>query len=472
MRSGVTLAIDTAPLNSDPYWPADYDGCLVSEAIIRTLVSPWSPPDGSSVGEGAAIEIERQGSGDRWRVHLDTSLSWSDGEPLSVVHVIQSVMRIMDRQHSMLFRLLRIGDGGELPIQIVDESRVDFWFARPLSFAPALFALPQLAPRHLAGNHVGAPVLGDYELASESADEIVLTYHKHMREPAAVHRPERLTFKVFSRLESAIAGFSRGDVDISPITSFGPSEIEAFSNHKNHVARDILIFGALDFGVKATLKPELRHTLGMALDRGRITQSCPDLVRPFLGQTDPWYGEPSTAPGAPRTEPSGVLVDQVRAALGKEIEIPYADFNPNREIVTETCRQLAEVFGITATGRPLSYLQYVKAVISRRFALLYTLTVAEFPHPASLLMPWRSDNPNAQRLKFSDAILDDAIDRASESFDDEQHDLWRSADHRWLDLMPRIPLVQVRAHCVHSTRVSDVRLSASGLVDYRRLTLA
>ena len=473
MGSSVTLAIDAAPLSNDYYWPADYDGRFVAEGLIRTLVPAWPSAGSNSLERGAAAAIDCLDGGERWRIHLDTSLSWSNGESLSAAHIVQAVARVLDHPRSQLLQLLRTAGPGDLPIQVVDDSCVDFLFMRPLAFARKLFTVPQLAPQHVAGNQVGAPVLGDYELTSASQDSIVLARHSHSRQSPERHHPDRLIFKIFPQLASAISSFNRGEIDISPTTSFGPSEIAAFSSHEGHVAKDILIFGNLDFGDHASLDPDVRRTLGLSLDRNRITQSCGDLVRPFWAQTSPWYREEAAEPGLtiPPADPSGLQVDRVRAAVRTDIEIPYADFNPNQNIVTEICRQLSEIFGITAIPRPLGYRQYVKAALSRRFVMLYTLTAAEFSHPASLLLPWRSNSPNAQRLKFADAALDSAIDRASANSDDQQRALWRSADQRWLTLMPRIPLVQVRAHCVHGNRISDVRLSSCGLVDFGQLAL-
>ncbi|MFD9123326.1 ABC transporter substrate-binding protein [Kitasatospora sp. NPDC059571] len=468
------MALDSAPLSSDRHWPADYDARLVGESLIRTLVPAASDPGQVGIPTGgSATAVERLNRDGCWRVRLDESLHWSDGTGLSAADVLRSASRIAEHPRSTAFRLLFGGADRDFPVQAVDDATLEFTFARPLSFARELLTLPQLAPVHSAGGQIGAPSLGDYELAAMTENIIRVTRHAYAQEPSG-RNPESLEFRVHPQLADAMGAFSRGLVDISPTTSFGRAELAAFGSHKNLLSRNISIFGSLEFGAEApglASRPDLRHALGAALDRRRLVESCPGLVSEFWEQTGPWKRPAEVvSPGAP-VVPSGAQVDGIRAALGRELEIPYADFSPNGAIVSEVCRQLADLFGITAAPRPVSYRTYVRTVLSQRHSLLYTLTTADFPHPAALLLPWRSDSPHARRSGFADSALDGAIDEASAAID-RADELWRLADLRWLTLMPRVPLVQVRAHCVHSDRVSDVRLSAGGLIDFGRLALS
>jgi oligopeptide transport system substrate-binding protein len=461
MSANLTIALDSAPLNKDPHWPADYDGRLISAALTRPLL----PPGEADRTRGSALRAEYLERHDRWRVHLDTSLRWSDGTRLTSADVLLSAQRVLDRQHSMAFRLLH----GESPradaVRSAGTGCVDFSFARPISFAEDVLTLPQLAP----GRAALTSSLGAYQLIGTGDRSATLARNPYQR-PQEGEPAELLEFRFFPDVNHAINEYASGAVDVLPTTGMGTAELTLARGGHDIPFGDIPIFGCLDFGSKSSLlsgPPEVRHALGASLNRAAMARALPDLIRPYWTASGVWSND---ATAEPPVKPAPGQVDAVRRALGANVEIPFAAFRPNDEIVAGICGQLKSVFGIAASGRPLDYRQYARTVVSGDYSLMYTLTVADFCHPAALLLPWRSDSPHARRLGFRDTELDRRIDAAATSFDD-QDTLWRDADQRWLELMPRIPVIQVRAGTVHSDRVRGVRLGRDGLIDMDRLSL-
>ncbi|WP_327279287.1 ABC transporter substrate-binding protein [Streptomyces sp. NBC_00597] len=466
MDSGIVFALDSMPLNSDSHWPADYDARFVGEALLGAL--SVEAGDGS-LRTGSALAVERFDGGRRWRVTLDGEAAWSDGLPLSAEHALASVRTVLARPRSPLARLLYPELPTEPAVQVAADV-VDYRFARPVSYVPSLLTLPQFAPSRESGTGADAPVLGPYEITGRGEDGIRMSLRDRAADERAGNRPRELEFRVFARTREALDALRRGEIDVSPTTSFSVQDVFDCAGVDGFQSRPISIFGSLEFGGSSgnlNRRPELRRALGFAVDRERIAERCPGLVIPFLYQTAPWSAVP---PSSKTRRPTSREIDELRRELGGSLEIGYADFTPNDVIVRAVCDQLQEIFGITAVPRPLSYRAYVRSALSRDYSLLYTLTTADFPHPASLLTPWYSTGAVAKRLGFADAGLDALLDAASEETDPgAQAGRWAAADRRWSELMPRIPLIQVRAHCLSSGRLTGARLNSSGLIDFGRL---
>ncbi|MEU7280126.1 ABC transporter substrate-binding protein [Streptomyces sp. NPDC045431] len=468
MSAEITFALDSMPLSVDFSWPVDYDGRLIGEALVRTLLTE------GAVGSGAAHSPRAYDDGRRWRVTLDTSLTWSDGVPLEASHAERAVRRIARKPGSWLASLLSKKEGEE-PVTVVDRETVEYRFEHPTSFADGFFTLPQLAPLRPGSGKLNGPSLGDFTFTSALPDRIVLSRRRD-RSERWPQGPGKLGFQHYPSLQKALDAYAEGLVDISSATSFGIPEATRFAGHPNLLKRNISIFGSIEFGDRVNaVTGAVRRVVGAAVDRDRIVDGCAGLVAPYWSQTAPWcdaYELPADLAAASHA-PTRREVEDVRRVLGETVDFAYADFSPNQTVVGLVREQLRETFGIDAVLRPLSYQDYVKAVIKRDYGLLYTLTAAEFPHPAALLATWRSDRPAAVHSGFADPVLDRLIDEASVQTDPLRAPrFWQDADRRWLDRMPRVPLVQVRAHCVHSQRVTRLSLNSTGLVDFSGLALS
>ncbi|MGC4804651.1 ABC transporter substrate-binding protein [Micromonospora sp. DT233] len=446
------------PLSRTFHRPIDYDSRFVGEAVVRTLLTE---ADGPPVPR-AARHAETLDDGRRLRVHLDTSLRWSDGEPLRAAHLVDTIGVRADSVERPVDFLPTGADA-------VDEGTVDIHFACPTVFAPALLTLPRLAP------YRDGPVLGSHVPVHRAARSIRLARHPFAWD--SPDRPDELIFRAFASFREALDAFEAGTLDVTPTLGFNQAGIDAFRDHPRLTSRDLALFGSLEFGRRAGAlreSPATRRALSGLLDRDDLVASLSDLLSPWRQQVDPWSGAPlSDDPPGGRSTATVHELDELRSALTAAPELAYADFAPNGGVVEAVCRQVEAQLGVRLAPRPLSFPQYVRAAATGEHDLLYTLTTADFPDPAALLTPWRSSSPAARRAGLADQELDRLIGVAAGCLSVEQrHAAWRAANQRWLELMPRIPLVRARSHVLCSERVGALALSGSGFVDFDLLTTA
>lgn len=465
MNTSIAAGLDSMPLNDDSHWPSDYDARLVASATVRTLLVEDAAT--GAVGPCAAVSAECLDDGRRWRVRLDRSLRWSDGAHLSAEHVVRSVERAAPHPRAGLHALL---DRRRAAVAVDDEV-VEIGFARPVGFAPALLTLPQLAPSRTPGTRLGDVSLGDFRLVGRT--DRTLTLH---RQPHAADRDDAvhaIEFRCFDDIAAALGAFDRGELDLSPTTSFRVEDVARYRGHEGFHARDVSILACLEFGRRAPALREdadARAALGFALDRHRLARAVGGLLSPALGHSGAWPDGPADPVPGP-VPPTPDQVRALRAALGTRVSIGHSDFTPNGEVVAELCDQLGELLGVRAEPRCLSYEEYVRAVVREDFALLYTLTTADFPHPASVLLPWRGGGAQARRAGVADPELDRRVDLACAEPDPvAARRAWRHADDRWLDLMPRVPLARVRSHSVQRG-VGRYAVSSAGIVPFDDLVV-
>jgi ABC-type oligopeptide transport system substrate-binding subunit len=114
--------------------------------------------------------------------------------------------------------------------------------------------------------------------------------------------------------------------------------------------------------------------------------------------------------------------------------------------------------GVEVVTRRLSFAEYVRASASRDFCLLYSLTTPAFSHPAGSFSDWRSTGRAARRSGLADPVLDAALDAAESCPQPEE------ASDRWCTLLPKIPLIRVRAWYLRGGCLSGLAVSRAGLM--------
>ncbi|MFF8378537.1 ABC transporter substrate-binding protein [Streptomyces sp. NPDC015661] len=468
--SRLNVALDSMPLAGDYHWPIDYDSRLVGGALVRTLFSESGEP--AEPAPGAAGKAWTLDDGRTWRVRLDERRRWSDGEPLRAAHAEAAVARILARPGSMAARLLDRDAGA---VRAVDGATLDYRFAQPTSFAREVLTLPQFAPFRVAvdGRKVS---LGSYEEVDGGAHEIRLARHDFADDTGTGPAPGQLVFTRPGSHGDALDAYGNGAVDITPTTGFGQEQLDRFADHPRLVGRDVSMFGSLEFGTLATRfsqSPDARRALSRLLDRGRLVGRVPGLLKPWSQRVDLWRCASPVRGGSTAEEgrPDDRELSLLREAVKGDRVITYADFPPNGEIVAGIRDQLGEALGIEVAIRPVAFPAYVRTVVSGNYDMLYTLTTADFPHIAALLTPWHSRGVAGARTGLCDPVLDRLLDRARACLDPAAAGTeWDRAGERWLDLMPRIPLVQVRVNCVYSEKVRELEISGAGFFDFDRMS--
>ncbi|ATW47816.1 hypothetical protein CGZ69_07540 [Streptomyces peucetius subsp. caesius ATCC 27952] len=463
MPSSVALALDAVPLGEDLRRPVDYNARLVAEAVVGTLYRE-APGEPDPV-PGTAVGLRPLDGGLRWRLAPDPRARWSDGVPLLPGHVVSGVRdaAAKDRQ---LGRFLR--PGAEAAVETADGS-VELRLTVPTGFLPALLTLPQLAPLRPGCD----AVLGPYMPAgAEPCGGPRLVRQEHAGTEGL---PDELRFPVFEDLASAVSAFRAGAVDATPTTGFGVPDALLLADDPDLMARSVSIFASLEFGKRCRRlrgAPGLRAAVARALDPVALAAHANGLLEPAPAPAAALAGLPPVDGPVP-WPPDAREVRMVRAELSGDpsVEVAYADFVPNGTVVHGICAQLRRVFGLDFRPRALPYQEYVRAALRGDHSLLYTLTTADYPHPAALLAPWTGGGTYSRVTGFTDRAFDDLFRQAQETTDAaEAAPLWRRAEDRWRQLAPRVPLLRVRAHCLAAPHVREAGLTASGNFPFHLLS--
>ncbi|MCP3803133.1 ABC transporter substrate-binding protein [Allokutzneria sp. A3M-2-11 16] len=437
--SEIVFGLDALPVNRDPHWPVDVNGRLLAGALLRPL---WDD------GFGSAVDAESLDDGKLWRVTLSDSLRWSDGQPLAAEDAVRAATRAIERRPGLVSA-----------VRAVDAHTVEYQFARPVGYAPHVLSMTRFAPVR------DDLVLGPYAVSSWESSEIVL--ERNPWHAFGSDQPKRLVFRLTEKPDEILAAYANGEIDVTPITSFGPAELTVIKDRPDLIRRDILLYGSLDFGSRSGslgTSGHLRAALGRLLRRTEIAAATGGTARPCWSPLQPWFGEVS--------EQDGFDAAELRAACPDgRLHIDYADYTPNAEVVGEIARQVREAIGVEVTTASHSFEDYIKLAVSRDHCLLYTLTAPEYPHPAAVLGPWASTGAQARHAGFADAGFDALVTEACTLPDSDAAARWIDVARRWCEVMPKITLLQVRAHCLRAPRVGGLDLAMDGTMPMRNLVV-
>jgi ABC-type transport system substrate-binding protein len=459
----VVIGLDEMPLTRDFHRPVDFNGLLIAQAILRPLVmgDPGGPP-----GRAAAIDISPTRGGLTWRISLDDRLCWSNGAQLHADDAERAIRKVASQRGSAVAGYIarERPDGG---ISIIDSHTVDIHLVRPVSSMHAILSMPGFAPRHVDET----ATLGWYSWPCWREGDIILT--RREGHEGSVTLPSRLAFRELRTSADVLSAYSAGGLDVSPTTNFDPATLASLAGRHDLVSRDILLFANLEFGAQAggfLRSAAARSALARIIDRHHLAAVTDGLATAWWSHMQPWGGGDEFAP---YDEPD---IAALRSAAPDDLTIGFADFEPNGRAVAELARQLRNITGLSVTARPLPFAQYFQEATTRRYALLYSLTAADFPHPAALLGPWHSGHSLARQVGLSDAVLDAFIDEAEAGGGAEgtgggagadlADRVWERAEARWRELAPRVPLLRTRAHCLRSPALRDFRLTLNGVIRF------
>ncbi|MEU4820359.1 ABC transporter substrate-binding protein [Actinomadura sp. NPDC023710] len=454
------ISLDAMPLHRDLRLPVDYSGRVIAELVLCRLFVEKDAPN-----QGCAVEAEMFDDGRRWRIVLDTDRRWSDGHPLCAQDVVDAATHALVGRSNSAALFLSDSDAhlrDSPPARAVSDDTVEFCFDRPVAFAPALLSLPAFAPLRRSADGDYAPVLGGYTVARWDTDVVAL---ERRSEPLPTDALDMVRFEHVPLAAEAVRRFRAGELDATSPTGLGVAEVAELHTHPGAVREPVDIFGSLDFGRRAPrswlTSAAARRAVSAVFDRARLETVTAGLAESWRWPTSDVLG--AGAPSGPLTD-DGDQRCAVEGIVGP-LDIAYSVFDPNAEIAEEVAAQLRGGFGVEIITRRLSFDEYVRASATRDFCLLYSLTTPAFSHPAGSLSDWRSTGRTARRSGLADPVLDAALDAAEACPDPgEAWCLWARASERWCTLLPKIPLIRVRAWYVRGGCLSGLTLSRAGLM--------
>jgi len=457
VSTAARISLDALPLVRELHVPVDYSGRLIAELVTRRLFCPETA-DGSG---GCAVAAECFDDGRRWRVQLDGRHHWSDGRPVLARAVVAGTERSLASRSNGVSLFLATEAGAGAAVRAVREDVVEFRFRRPVGFAPALLSLPAFAPYATGIGADGAAVsAGDYAVGEWAADRVVLR-----RQDSATTGPDELRLLHVPTAAEAVARYAAGELEATSPTGFGVAQIDALAGHPDLVGKPIDIFGSLDLGRRAPggwlASAALRRTVSGVLERAVLEKHTRGLVLPWR-----WPGPDALGAGAPEGQVRGADRDAARRAVSEPLDIAFADFDPNAEVVDAVADMLRRELGVEVRTTRLSFDEYVRASMRMDFCLLYSLTTPGYPHPAASLSDWRSSGRAASRLGLADPELDTRLDASEAAPDVASAPLWERVVDRWCELLPKIPLVRVQAWLLRGSGLRALEVTTSGLMRF------
>lgn len=445
VQGEITIALDARPLSKDLRRSACHNGRALADLLLGAVLRNTN--DESVPQAGIASGAEPVDDGQVWRVRLDAHRTWADGRSVHAEDLVRAVSCFLDSPGVLSSHLGAARC--DISAEAVDAATVLFRLSHPIGYFPYLLTLPQFAPRHGWRTDDCGPFLGRYALHAWTDAGIEL--HKNYGLDGA--EPERLQFRFIERPSEVLDAFDRGDIDVTPITSFDCEHLGVLSARPELTlhAKPLLIFGWVDFGRQSGLlreRADLRRLLGSLIDRTRLQEDLGGLVC----RTESYLGVVSQS-AAPET-PSPAELQALREACPESLTVAFSDYAPNATVAARICADITNATGIPTRAHKLTFQQYVRAAVTQGFCLLYTLTTADFAHPAATVAPWHSGSANARRTGFNDSVLDCLIEKAQVSSDSTTaNSLWLRADMRLRELAPRLPILQVVGHYLCSNRV-------------------
>jgi ABC-type transport system substrate-binding protein len=458
MINAARISLDAMPLHRDTHLPVDYSGRLIAEAVLCRLFTEDGP--------GCATEAECLDDGRRWSVRLDPARRWSDGRILNAQDVAAAVPHALNHHSQGAAIFLSAEDGGGPPVRVADGDSVEFRFDRPVGFAPAFLSLPAFAPRRTGTDGAGRAVsLGGHLVSRWDTDRVELARNPWADLPPG--SPDEVHYVHLPRAADAVRGFLAGELDATSPTGLGVAEVAALRGHAVAVSTPIGILGTLDLGRRAPrawlASADARRCVSAVLDRARLESVAAGLAEPWR-----WPGAEPLGAGAPHgAADDAATAAQAARGVDGPLDIAYSAFDPNAEIAAELANQLGRTLGVEVNTTRLSFAQYVHAVGSHDHCMLYSLTTPAFAHPAGSLSDWRSTGRAARRGGLADPVLDRALDAAEGCLDPAAASaLWVRVADRWCELMPRIPLVRIRAFYLRGGRLPGLSVNRAGLMSF------
>lgn len=447
----VRCEIDVLEPFFDPLHLYDF----VSDGIAHLLHSMLTRCDSGGIPR-PAIAARWEVDGCDWVFHLRDGFAFDDGTPIHAEHFAQAI-------HALAGRGVRRWLCTD--IASVDARGDDQLWIRthhPVAYLPSLLANPCFAPRK--GDEPRSS--GAYRIVERYPDSRGLVLHRSG--PASAHTddgPEWITLLRTDDGEQGIRLFHQGKIDLTCGTIF-PRSLATDPKHAPLLHQfPSALLGQLLLNhrrVPEFRSASVRHALSAAIDREQITEQLAPVVQPLRSFSDLFGPDAASA----RPQPPA---DDNAAFSPTRLEIIYADFAPNGDLLRLVADALEPRLGCTISLRAMPYTDYLHAVRNEEFDLAYAILPQPFDDPAGWLFAFTngtllptSDIPQSFLRAYRDAaaVTDPAYRHAS----------MRHAAAMLDALFPTIPLIRTRI-CQLVSPALNVPMLANGLPDYARISL-
>jgi ABC-type transport system substrate-binding protein len=398
-------------------------------------------------------------SGRDWTIDLARDHCFADGTQIRAAHVADAI-RTLTRVGARRWIAAAIED-----VAATGPHRLAIRTTRPIGYLRELLTVPAFAPRAPDPANGSGP----YRLAKALPDRRGLLLRRDGPSPRARGAgPKWLSLLRTDDAAQGIRLFHQGRIQLSCGTTFphrcaaDPALAPALQVSRSTLAGQLLPHAARLPGLA---DPVARQALSLAIDRNKIAAGLAPVIEPWHDFASLW----DDADSVPAAEPDAARAAWVEADRPpRRIEITYADFPPNGELLAAVADQIECTLPLRVTLRALDYPAYVGALAAGDYELAYAILPPAFADPSAALLPFATPGALPYGPAAPAAFL--AAFTAAEAIGDaaRRRRAMAMAAALLMQAMPVIPLVRTRI-CQLVADGIIVPMLPGGLPDYARI---
>ncbi len=228
--------------------------------------------------------------------------------------------------------------------------------------------------------------------------------------------------------------------------------------------------------VPALKNPDLAKGISLAIDRVTLNTTLMKGTRP---PADGWVppGVKGYVAGQCGTlcafDPTRAKEHIAKSTFTGTVYISYPKDAGQEELLTAICNMIKDNAGVKCELMPSpDFKSYMAAVQSNKNALVRFSYQADYPSIDNYIVELYSDQGNSNLAFYDSKPFNDLIAKAMTATSEDQFYAGMQEAERYLQTdMPAVPLYTVRAVVGYSQRVTSLRTSKVGFVDWSSVTL-
>jgi oligopeptide transport system substrate-binding protein len=266
-RAVIRRGIGAEPATLDPQLASDNAALTVVADLYEGLMTEGN--DGT-IGPGAAESWSVEQGGLEYVFRLKRGLRWSNGDALTADHFEAGLLRALDAATAAPNAAL-LADVTHVEAVAPDTLRLSL--RRPVSYLPAVLALPIAAPRHPRAQMLEqVPVNGAYRLVHRRPGEQIELERNPYYWNAAEVAIDRVMHVAVTDLATEVNLYRTGEIDLtSEVPNSQLDKLRESLPGELQLAPYLSIY-SYAVNMARLRNRDARLALAMAIDRERITQ--------------------------------------------------------------------------------------------------------------------------------------------------------------------------------------------------------
>ncbi len=457
---------------------------IVSNNILFNLMEPLvslklTSPDLEAV-PGLFVSWEPDKNHTEWTFQLREGVQWSDGQPLTLQHVLDSFRRLLSPslgaegasymypiKNAEAFHKGKIKEFEKVGLKVVNERTLRFTLEQPLVFFPKMLTSVNTAPirQDILKKHKdlwtepGKMItLGAYTLEEWKHDELLVLksnpnyYGEKPKIPIIAGR-------MIEDLNAAAELFDAGKLDIH--RGLTPNDEKRFKNRPEFRRTPSLAVLYFNFNTRTPPFDDIRarKMIIHSINRKEIVSLLGGDRRVNTG----WL--PEGLPAAMEdqglsfdTKQALKLFQQLKKVQRHELQKLKIDSNSNdtHKIMLENIQaQLRRNLGLEASIHMLEWKTYLQKVRTQPASIFRLGFVSMYPDPHFLMSLWKS-NSHFNMTGWSSKKYDQLVDQAASETDKEVRiQLYKNAQKILIDEAPFFAVYSATNLSLVSSRVKN-----------------